>query len=282
VHLSGGEPLLRDDFGAIVRCAKDLGLFVSLTTSGFRVEEQIEALRCADQVQISFDGPEAVRIALCGEECARVAARAVDVLERHGVPFWTVTVLTKLNLAHIDWVVDHARQHGILANFVAMDRQAETWNEANPMPPAARELLPAGDELRAAFRRLIALKQAGAPIGSSMPYLREVLDWEDYGETLSPRRSRRYRCVAWQSQCELLANGELHVCDWTRRRGMGVSVRAYGFKGAWERLPRPADCRSCLTSCALEPNLILSLNPGAVLNWGRRLIRFPVAGGSPP
>jgi MoaA/NifB/PqqE/SkfB family radical SAM enzyme len=272
IHLSGGEPLLYDDFVEVVRCAKGLGLFVSLTTSGFRVKERLEALRQVDQIQLSFDGPEEVRAALCGETAARAGAAAVDLLGAHGIPFWTVTVLTRLNLSYMDWVVDHARRHGLQANFAVMERHPEVWTPDRPMLPAVRELLPSDEENRSAFRRMIAMKRQGAPIGTSLPFLQEVLDWEDYSRLTRSRPSRRYRCVAWQSQCEVYAEGDLHICDWTLRHGHGVSVREHGFKGAWERMPRPEDCRACCVNCNLEANLILSLNPSAVLNWGRRLM----------
>ena len=65
---------------------------------------------------------------------------------------------------------------------------------------------------------LIELKRQGAPIGSSKPYLEELLEWEDYGRLTSPQRSKRYKCMAPQSQCEILANGDLHICDWTLQR----------------------------------------------------------------
>jgi MoaA/NifB/PqqE/SkfB family radical SAM enzyme len=271
VHLTGGEPLLREDLAEIVSCAKESGLFVSLTTNGTGVRRQIEALRKVDQVQLSFDGPDETRVFLCGAGAAEVSSKAVEFFQKNDIPFWTVTVLTRANLRHIDWIVSHAREHGAQANFVLMERHPEHWNESNPMPDHVRELLPSFEENRAALRRLIALKERGAPIGSSMPCLQELLGWEDYDRSISPRQSPRYRCMAWQSQCEVFANGDLHVCNWTMERGLGVSVLEHGFKGAWERLPRPANCNSCLAGCYLESNLMFSLNLRSIMNWARRL-----------
>ncbi len=271
VHLTGGEPMLRDDLLEIVNCAKELGFFVSLTTNGSRVDRQIDALKKVDQVQLSFDGPEETRALLCGDHAAKVASQAVEFFEENDIPFWTATVLTTANLQRIDWIVDHARRHRTQANFVLMERHPEHWNESNPMPDHVRELLPTAEENQAVLRRLIALKKEGAPIGSSMPYLQELLEWEDHEGLISPRESRRYRCMAWQSQCEVFANGELHVCEWTLREGLGVSVLEHGFKGAWERLPKPADCNSCIASCYLESNLMFSLNLRSIANWAMRL-----------
>jgi MoaA/NifB/PqqE/SkfB family radical SAM enzyme len=271
VHLTGGEPMLRDDLPEIVDCAKQCGFFVSLTTNGTRVHRQLDALKKVDQVQLSFDGPEETRADLCGRGAAEVTTKAIEFFKDNGIPFWTVSVLTTANLEHIEWIVNHAREHSTQANFVLMERHPEHWNESNPMPEHVRELIPSAEQNRAALRRLIALKNEGAPIGSSVPYLQELLEWDDYDGLISARESRRYRCMAWQSQCEVSANGELHVCEWTVRQGRGVSVLEHGFKGAWQRLPKPVNCNSCISSCYLESNLMFSLNVRSIMNWATRL-----------
>lgn len=273
IHLTGGEPLLRDDLHEIILDAKQRGFFVSLTTSGARADRQIDALAAADQVQLSFDGPHEKRGLLRGEAAAKVSERAVELFRERDIPFWTSTVLTRANIEDIDWIVDHARRHGIQANFVLMESHPEDWTPANPMPESTRALIPSPEENRAAVRHLIELKRGGAPIGSSLPYLEELLEWDDYTSLASPLPSKRYRCVAPQSQCEILANGELHICDWTLQRGLGQSVIEHGFRGAFERLPWPENCNSCISSCYLETNLMFSLNPRAVLNWAERLRR---------
>jgi len=273
IHLTGGEPALRDDLGKIIRAAKDLGFFVSITTSGARVERQIEALALADQVQLSFDGPTEARGLLRGDAAAKVSQRAVELFVERKITFWTSTVLTRANMQHVDWIVDHARKLGIQANFVLMEAHPEDWTPANPMPQAARDIMPTPDENRAAVQRLIELKKQGAPIGSSTPYLRELLEWKDYGQLTSAAKSSRYRCVAPQSQCEVLANGDLHICDFTLQHGLAQNVIEHGFRGAFERLPWPENCNSCISACYLETNLMFSLNPSTVLNWARRIGR---------
>ncbi|MFO0626718.1 MAG: pyrroloquinoline quinone biosynthesis protein PqqE [Polyangiales bacterium] len=69
VHLSGGEPLLRDDLEGLVRAARDAGLYVNLITSAWGLTEaRLRALVDAgvDHVQVSvqhLDPVEADRIA---------------------------------------------------------------------------------------------------------------------------------------------------------------------------------------------------------------------------
>lgn len=272
VHLTGGEPLLRKDLGEIIDDAKGLGFFVSLTTSGAKIDSQLDAIARADQVQLSFDGPDEARGLLRGDAASKTAAHAVEVMSERGIDFWTSTVLTKANMQHIDWVIEHAREHDIHANFVLMESHPEDWNDDNPMPQETLDLMPTQDDNREAVRQLVEHKRAGAPIGSSMPYLQELLEWSDYSQLTSPEKSSRYDCMAWQSQCEILADGRLIVCDDTLQRGLGVSVVEHGFRRAFELLAAPDNCNSCFSSCYLESNLIFSLNPQTVTNWARRLI----------
>lgn len=69
LHLSGGEPLLRDDLEAIVATAHDAGLFVNLITSAWGAPperwKRLAAAGC-DHVQVSFqdvDPPHADHLA---------------------------------------------------------------------------------------------------------------------------------------------------------------------------------------------------------------------------
>lgn len=69
LHLSGGEPLLRDDLEDIAREGRDAGLYVNVITSGFgATRARVEALAAAgvDHVQVSLqdvDGERGDRVA---------------------------------------------------------------------------------------------------------------------------------------------------------------------------------------------------------------------------
>ncbi len=59
VHFTGGEPLVRGDLAALVRTARECGLYTNLITSGIPLERRrLEELRDAglDHVQLSFQG----------------------------------------------------------------------------------------------------------------------------------------------------------------------------------------------------------------------------------
>ncbi|MCE9613759.1 MAG: radical SAM protein [Lentisphaerae bacterium] len=273
VNLTGGEPLLRNDLNAIVAGAKQHGLYVSMATSGAPgVEAHLEAFKQCDQVMLSFDGPYDVRLALTGKLAADASERAVSVFEQEGISFWTTTVLTRRNVDQIDWIVDHAKKHGSQANFVLLETQDGNGLRFHPAPEDVRDLCLTDGEARAAIGHIIALKRAGAPIGSSLPYLEEWLRWPDYSRLQSVNRSSLYReCIALRATCELQADGRLDACSMAFAHTQGVSIFDAGFAAAFRRLCTKSACQSCVSSCMLESNLMFSLNPRTVWNWLERI-----------
>lgn len=104
LHLSGGEPLLRDDLEDIVRAGRDAGLYVNLITSAWGVtRERLAALRDAgvDHVQVSLQDTDALmadRIAGTSAHAHKLeAARWVREL---GMALSINVVLHRANIEH--------------------------------------------------------------------------------------------------------------------------------------------------------------------------------------
>ncbi len=271
INFTGGEPLLRPDLVKIIQSAKKIGFLVGVSTK--RGAGQIDALKLCDWVMLSFDGPFEVRKFLCGEKSALETEEAVELFKKHSINFWTTTVLTTASIPHIDWIVDHASKTGGLANFVLLHTQPWEGIRFHPKAARVRDITPTQKQIQEVIRRLIVLKKSGAPIGSSMPYLKEWLDWPDYSNICSPARSPVYKCLAGRAFCELMASGDLYSCGWMRGKLPGVSVLDQGFANAFNKLPKIEGCNSCASSCWLESNLIFNLNPRTVTNWIKFLIK---------
>lgn len=275
LNFTGGEPLLRNDFDSIVALAKRRGFFVSLATSGSMAKERLDGLKLCDRIMLSFDGPAEVRTALCGPNASEDSENAIRLFDENRIRFWTTTVITKANIGHIDWIVDHARAHKSQANFVLMYTGEPNGFRTHPVAgPDVSRLVPSVDENRKVLSMLIAMKRAGAPIGSSLPYLEECLEWQDYPACRADRRSRRYgSCLALRSSCELMADGSLYSCDWAFARNPAISILDRGFAAAYMDLPLLTECHSCILSCKLETNLLFHLDPVSVWNWLSRTWR---------
>ena len=58
LYLTGGEPLIRPDIGAIVERAADHGLRTGMVTNGYFLPRQVKNLKRLDKVVLSLDGRE--------------------------------------------------------------------------------------------------------------------------------------------------------------------------------------------------------------------------------
>jgi len=271
IHFTGGEPTLHPDFDELVLMAAKRGFIVSVATCGHHAGEHIESFCQCNAVLLSLDGPPEVQAQQCGEISAVEAFRAADLFQREGVKFWTTTVLTRLNLDSIDWVVDYARLHGTVANFSLLESTATIGCDYHPSPEQIKPLLPSNRDYRGAVAHLIELKEAAASVGSSLPYLKSLLAWPDYRHFWSPEPWQGYSCLAGMVSCEIGVDGSMYACDSLMGQKLSSPVLELGFAEAFRRLPLSRSCQSCLSDCYIEGNLLFNLNIKAIWNWTRNL-----------
>ncbi len=116
LHLTGGEPLLRDDLTALVASARARDLYINLITSGVGLNEaRLAALRDAglDHVQLSLqDADEAGADHVAGARTHRRKLAATRAIARLNLPLTINFVVHRLNLERIDAMVELAAAMG--------------------------------------------------------------------------------------------------------------------------------------------------------------------------
>ena len=157
LHLTGGEPLVRDDLEALVAGARGLDLYTNLITSGIPLtRERLARLKALglDNVQVSIQDVAAAasdRIAgLRSFERKLEVARWVKDL---GLPLTINTVLHRDNLDHVADVVARAESLGADRLELA-NTQYLGWALLN-----RRALLPTADQLRRAREVAVAARR---------------------------------------------------------------------------------------------------------------------------
>jgi len=119
VTLSGGEPLLRDDWDLIGRACADRGMKVNMVTNGVTVDADVarravEAGFC--NVAVSLDGPEAVHDAVRGKGNFARSCQGLRALRDAGM---STAVMTTVHRSTIDHLAETRR--------VAIDAGAAMW-----------------------------------------------------------------------------------------------------------------------------------------------------------
>src|SRR5947209_6811706 len=110
LHLTGGEPLVRDDLEALVDHAARLGLYTQLVTSGVGLDER-RALRLAElglnSVQLSFQAADpALADRIAGRKAHTGKLAAAGAVRAAGLPLIANVVLHRLNLDHVEAIVE--------------------------------------------------------------------------------------------------------------------------------------------------------------------------------
>jgi pyrroloquinoline quinone biosynthesis protein E len=116
LHLTGGEPLLRDDLETLVEGARRLDLYVNLITSGFPLrKERLSSLRARglDHVQLSIqdlDGAGARFVA--GVSVLDHKLAVADQVKELGMPLTINCVLHRHNLERVPELIAFAERVG--------------------------------------------------------------------------------------------------------------------------------------------------------------------------
>ena len=142
VRLTGGEPLLRSDLPSIIKAIKHLGVGdVSLTTNGWFLEKQAEALRASglDRLNVSVDSLDeatAGRMNGLGFSVSRVL-RGIDAAAAQGLPVKVNCVLQRgVNDGEVLALCDYFRARGHTLRFIEFMDVGNTnhWSKTQVVP----------------------------------------------------------------------------------------------------------------------------------------------------
>lgn len=267
VGVWGGEPLVRNDIVDLCSHARALGMYVSLDSNGYLVPARQEILSNIDHLVLSYDGPEEAHDANREKGSWKKVMKAFETASGK-VRLWSITVLTRNNLEHIDEIMRTAEEYGFLTTFQTLHHNDTLGGDTAGMMPSPREYA-------SAFTRLYELKKSGAPIALSSRYLKKASEWPDYGRTRIREKFYGPSCRAGRSYCNIDVDGTVYPCSLLigEYPGMLNAVES-GFQRAFDNLAsRELPCHACTASCYPEYNYLYSLNVPVALEWARGVKR---------
>jgi pyrroloquinoline quinone biosynthesis protein E len=155
--LSGGEPMLRDDLEEITAEAHRLGYYTNLITSGVGLTEaRVGALKAAglDHIQLSFqDSTRELNDFLSHTRTFELKERVAQLIKAHGYPMVLNCVLHRLNIDHIEAIIEMADRLG--AEYLELaNTQYYSWAHVN-----RDHLLPSKAQLEAAEKTVNAWRE---------------------------------------------------------------------------------------------------------------------------
>ena len=169
---SGGEPLQREDLAALVAEAHALGFYTNLITSGVGLnEERIRELKSAglDHIQVSFqDSTKEVNDFLSSTRTFDLKLKVAQLVKAHGYPMVLNVVLHRLNIDHVDKIIEMAL--ALEADFLELaNTQYYGWAYLN-----RDHLLPSREQIERAERVMSGYRER---IGARMKIFFVVPDY---------------------------------------------------------------------------------------------------------
>jgi pyrroloquinoline quinone biosynthesis protein E len=242
---SGGEPVLRDDLEILVAEAHRLGYYTNLLTSGVGLsDDRLARLREGglDHIQLSFqDSSKEVNDFLSSTRTFDLKNKVAASIKRHGYPMVLNVVIHRLNIDHIERIIEMAAELG--AEYLELaNSQYYSWAHLN-----REHLLPSREQLEKAERVVEAWR---ARMGDAMRIYHVVPDYYE---------ARPKRCMnGWGNVfLTITPDGTALPCHTARMlpglafpnvRDMPVREIWYGSEGfnryrgdGWMKEP----CRSC-------------------------------------
>lgn len=263
LSLTGGEPLLREDFPKIVHYARKRGLFVSLATNGSLVAKKIDDLKDVNSVNMTLDGPEPIHDQQRGKGNFKKVIRAVELIKKSGIPVYIVSVLTRNNCTNIHEILNLAAslEVNVLLQPVFFSEQShannlEGYANARYDDKAMIETLD----------YLIKLKEEGdQSVMLSKRYYMNVKK--------SIASGAKIRCRnAGSLFCTISPDGRVTPCNLLVRDMRWLNGNEVGFRKAFMDMPE-VNCGGCISSF-LDIDDLYSLKPDIVWNYYKHYLKL--------
>jgi len=253
ISFTGGEPLLRDDIGEIVKYTKNKDIYVSVSSNGSLVSERIGDLTGIDRIKLSLDGPEKIHDRVRGGGSFKKVMQALELCKKNGIGVRLECVLSKENLDCVPYLVNIASDFEVIISFQPATRNL-LWSDEPNLIAASQK------EYRDAINELISLKKRGAPVYNSTAGLSHLYWWP---------AEKRIACTAGRLSFDVEPDGTILACDRFLRKIKRKKAKITDIKRELPDLPSAGKCRQCWCSSLVELNLITSFNVNAVMNYFR-------------
>ncbi|MFH1379980.1 MAG: radical SAM protein [bacterium] len=242
ISFTGGEPLMRDDMGAIIEYAYAQGIKVKLNTNGSLIHKNIQQLKGIHVLNISFDGPEKIHDAIRGKGSFNEVMESARIAVAHKIRLSFTTVLSNQNLNGIDFVLQKAKEYNSPVNFQPVTPHILGSSRPNP-------LMPEEHEYRAVIKKLMLLRRSSNLIANSSIGLAHLLNWP---------RGVRMNCASGWISCRIEPNGDVIHCSRITKPN-SLNCVTHGFKAAFLNLDTHV-CDTCMCGSRVELNLLWSGN----------------------
>lgn len=245
----GGEPLMRKTLAEELRYAKEKGMVTILSTNGYFLKylhRRIEPY--VDFLSVSLDSDDELNDEMHGVKGTLANAIEGSLLYKKSRGSIMInTVVSKLNLHKIDDLMALSRKLDIPIGFEPLN-VILGYNEY---------LVASGEELKAAFSKIMTYKRLGYGVVNSIKYLETMME------------KKKYVCHYPKLYVYVDPNGDIVSCQAGQIKW--GNVKTADFRDIFSSTMFQDFCREnetcnrCEMACIIEPSLIYSMTPPMIL-----------------
>ena len=257
---NGGECLLREDLGELLRYVETMGMKCNIVTNGILVPKRIEWLKHLDLVITSIDGNEKIQDKIRGKGVFQKNIRALEVLAEHNIKTVVVSVITNENIESLNEIFDIVKYFGH-----SWDIQPVVVHKGDTHE-IARNYMFDKERFVEVIDWIIAQKREEGHIFSALSYLEDMKKY--------PHCEANKNCWAGKLFCVVSADGSLYPCaEFVGTNAFKIKVIDKDIRRAFLAIPDMSKCRNCFFSCYSEYNLILNHKFRSFFRIARNLLQ---------
>jgi len=242
--LLGGEPLFRRDIIDIIALGKAYGFSLSMNTNLLMYEKYKHQLDDIDFFFTSLDGTPEKHFKNRGNQSYNKILSAIRQIISKGQKITAICVVTDVDYESTDYLLDLARKEHFNIHF-----QPECYDTENVLRSAPSDMV--NEEIRNFWKYLIEQKRQGAPVSSSMQYLKYISQWNNY--SITALQDDDTRCGAGWGFIYIDADGQAYPCPYVKGFVEGVNM----VSDEWaQNFARQNPCSRCIVGPMLEFNLL--------------------------
>lgn len=251
IHFTGGEALLRRDFGRILHYCHQRDILASLNSNGALVPARINELMTLWALAISIDGPEGVHDNARGQGSYKKTMDALAVARDRDIQIRLLTVLSTQNLDAVDFLLEKAQEFNAPVVFQPATELLLGGEERNPIAPDI-------ERYRRTIKELIVKKKGRQSryIANSLSGLRFLSAWPDIP---------RIRCLFPLISCRIQSDGRVNICYRNQDYSAKMDEQCPSFNDAFLRLPI-VYCNRCCCASLVEINCLMRLKLDTIIN----------------
>lgn len=251
ISFTGGEPLLREDIGAIIDYCKKKAFHITINSNGLALREKLLSLKNANLVIMSLDGPEEVHDFIRGDGSYKRVLGSAEALRKEKIRLNFAVTLTKFNYDQVDFLLNKAREYKATITFQPASLNMLYSDTNNPICLSK-------EQIGVVMNKLINYKRKaqGNMITNSISTLEHFYYWPN---------KKKIKCASGRIACRIKSNADVCLCNRVYNKFDSFNIVELGFKKAFDSLPRIC-CNECWCAQRVEVNLLFNIKWEVIMN----------------